>query len=89
MSTTTNSAFSVAFTAGSRFYTVTFPSLTPSTYYFNASGRSITTNDRDSSWVNIDDNWEKRTLTVNYALCTAPVAGNRVAWMDAFEALFV
>jgi len=89
MSNTTNSAFSVAFTSGSRFYTITFPTLTPTTYYFNASGRSITTNDRNSSWVNIDDNWEKRTLTVNYALCTSPVAASRVLWMDAFEALFV
>lgn len=86
MSTTANTAFAVTYARG--FWKVAFTG-TVGTFYFNVLGKAIAINPTNVNYVDIADDWDTaKTITVDWRLCSSPVAGNRVAWIDAFNALY-
>lgn len=80
----TNTAFSVTYTG--TFFKVTFAAPISQTYFLNRELYNVKYSDLGANYVDLGE-FDWGILTVNYALCTSPVAGSRDAWIDAVNAL--
>jgi hypothetical protein len=80
----TNTAFAVTYTG--TFFKIVFAAPISQTYFLNRELYNVKYSDLGANYVDLGE-FDWGILTVNYALCTAPVAGSRNAWIDAVNAL--
>jgi hypothetical protein len=80
----TNTAFTIA--QNGIFLKITFAAPLSVSYQLNEKLFNIKYSDLGANYVDLGE-FDWGILTVNYALCTSPVAGSRQAWIDAVVAL--
>lgn len=77
---TTNTAFSITYANG--FYKLAFAAPISASIYLNAFVLYLSECPTNSNWVDIGQN-DLGMVTVDWTLCTSPVAANRAAWILA------
>lgn len=79
-----NTAFSITFVG--TFFRITFAAPINQSYFLNRELYNVCYSGLGSNYVDLGE-FDWGILTVNYTLCTSPVAGSRDAWIDAVNAL--